>query len=423
MSKTVFNPIRGMKDLYGIDFKKYQYIIDNAIKIANKYGYEPIETPIVENTEVFQRSIGDETDVVSKEMYTFKDKGDESITLRPEGTAGVMRAIVSNNIVVSNNLPLKLMYYGPMFRYDRPQKGRYRQFHQLGFESIGAKSPYTDAINIALAHEILMSVGIFNCQVYINSLGESSSREDYIKAIVKYFSIYEDKLSEESKIRLKKNPLRILDSKDNNDKEICSMAPKISDYLSKSDIKYFECVCELLEKYGIKYEIDNLLVRGLDYYSHTIFELKVINGQYKDAIGGGGRYDKLLNILGGPEVSGIGFAIGMERLMMLLDDSKFQVKENIISVIPVSDNELESAFDLYKNILSNDIRAEFVYIGNNLSKRVEIASKLNSNILLIIGNDEVKNNTVTVTYMNKKEEEGRNKIINRNNIINFLKYS
>ena len=423
MSKTVFNPIRGMKDLYGIDFKKYQYIIDNAIKIANKYGYEPIETPIVENTEVFQRSIGDETDVVSKEMYTFKDKGDESITLRPEGTAGVMRAIVSNNIVVSNNLPLKLMYYGPMFRYDRPQKGRYRQFHQLGFESIGAKSPYTDAINIALAHEILTSVGIFDCQVYINSLGESSSREDYIKAIVKYFSIYEDKLSEESKIRLKKNPLRILDSKDNNDKEICSMAPKISDYLSKSDIKYFECVCELLEKYGIKYEIDNLLVRGLDYYSHTIFELKVINGQYKDAIGGGGRYDKLLNILGGPEVSGIGFAIGMERLMMLLDDSKFQVKENIISVIPVSDNELESAFDLYKNILSNDIRAEFVYIGNNLSKRVEIASKLNSNILLIIGNDEVKNNTVTVTYMNKKEEEGRNKIINRNNIINFLKYS
>lgn len=423
MTKTIFNPVRGMKDLYGIDLTKYQYIIDNALRIANKYGYKLIETPIVENTEVFQRSIGDETDVVAKEMYTFKDKGDESITLRPEGTAGVMRAIVSNNISVTKNNPLKLMYYGAMFRYDRPQKGRYRQFHQLGFENIGAMSPYTDALTIALAHEILTAVGIFDCQVYINSLGELSSREDYIKAIVKYFSIYEDKLSEESKIRLKKNPLRILDSKDNNDKEICSMAPKIYDYLSKNDIKYFECICDILDNYGIKYEIDNLLVRGLDYYSHTIFELKVNNGQYKDAIGGGGRYDRLLNILGGPDVSGIGFAIGMERLMMLLDDNKFKLKENIISVIPVSENENESAFELYKNILSYDIRAEFVHIGNNLSKKVEIASKLDSNILLIIGNDEVKDNTVTVTYMNKTEEEGRNTVINRNNIINFLKYN
>ena len=422
MPKNIFNPVRGMKDLYGIDINKYQYITNTALKIAKKYGYNLIETPIVESTEVFQRSIGDETDVVSKEMYTFKDKGDESITLRPEGTAGVMRAIVSNNITVSNNIPLKLMYYGPMFRYDRPQKGRYRQFHQLGFESIGAKSPYTDAINIALANEILTAVGVFDCQVYINSLGELSSRENYTKAIVKYFSIYEDKLSEESRIRLKKNPLRILDSKDKNDKEICLMAPKISDYLSKNDIKYFECVCENLSKYGIKYSIDNLLVRGLDYYSHTIFELKVSNGQYKDAIGGGGRYDRLLSILGGPDVSGIGFAIGIERLMMLLDNNRFQQKENIISVIPVSDKEIDNAFELYKTILSNDIRAEFVHIGNNLSKKVEIASKLNSTILLIIGNEEVKNNTITITYMNKKEEEGRNKVIDRNNIIGFLKY-
>ncbi len=423
MSKTIFTPVRGMKDLYGIDFNKYKYIIDTAIKIANKYGYSTIETPIVENTEVFQRSIGDDTDVVSKEMYTFKDKGDESITLRPEGTAGVMRAIVSNNMVVSNNLPLKLMYYGPMFRYDRPQKGRYRQFHQLGFESIGAKSPYTDAINIALANEILTSVGIFDCQVYINSLGDLSSRENYLKAIVKYFSIYEDKLSEDSKIRLKKNPLRILDSKDQNDKEICLMAPKISDYLNKNDIKYFECVCETLEKCGIKYVIDNLLVRGLDYYSHTIFELKISNGQYKDAIGGGGRYDGLLKLLGGPDVSGIGFAIGMERLMMLLDENKFQQQEYIVSVIPVSDKEIDNAFELYKTILSNNIRAEFVHIGNNLSKKVEIASKLNSTILLIIGEEEVKNNTITITYMNKSEEARRNKTIDRNNIVGFLKYN
>ena len=422
MSKNIFSPVRGMKDLYGVDFNKYQYIIDTAMKVSKKYGYSPIETPIVEHTEVFQRSIGDETDVVSKEMYTFKDKGDESITLRPEGTAGVMRAIISNNIIVSNNLPLKLMYYGPMFRYDRPQKGRYRQFHQLGFENIGAKSPYIDAINIALANEILTAVGIFDCQVCINSLGEQLSRENYIKAIVKYFSIYEDKLSEESKIRLKKNPLRILDSKDQGDKEICSMAPKIYDYLSKSDLKYFECVCETLSKYGIKYSIDNLLVRGLDYYSHTIFELKVCNGQYKDAIGGGGRYDKLLSLLGGPDVSGIGFAIGLERLMMLLNDKKFQPKENIISVIPVSEKEIDNAFELYNTILSNDIRAEFIHIGQNLSKKVEIASKLNSTILLIVGSDEIKNNTVTVTYLNKTEDEGRNKTVDRNNIIGFLKH-
>ena len=281
---NVINPIRGMKDIFGVDWDKYQFIINKAIKIANKYGYQVIETPIVEATEVFQRSIGDETDVVSKEMYTFLDKGNESITLRPEGTASVIRAIVTNNILVSPNLPVKLMYFGPMFRYDRPQKGRYRQFHQLGFEQIGAKSPYTDAITIALSYEILTNIGLLDSKIYINTLGDIESRNNYIKALVKYFSRYEDKLSDDSKVRLQKNPLRILDSKDITDRELCFMAPNISDYLSNTDIKYFECVCKLLSKYGIPFEIDNLLVRGLDYYSQTTFEIKSNSTEFTDSI-------------------------------------------------------------------------------------------------------------------------------------------
>ena len=422
MNKEVIRPIRGMKDLYGPDFDKYQYIIEMTRKVATKYGYQGIETPMVENTEIFQRSLGDETDVVSKEMYTFLDKGNESITLRPEGTAGVMRAIVSNNLILSTNTSLKLMYYGPMFRYDRPQKGRYRQFHQLGFEHLGEKSPYTDVITIALAHEILNAIGIFNYKILINTLGDKSSRDIYTQAIVKYFSMYEDKLSEDSKIRLRRNPLRILDSKDHSDKELSLMAPKINDYLSKENIKYFECVCKLLSEYGIQYEIDSLLVRGLDYYSHTTFEIKLNEAQYKDAIGGGGRYDNLLGMFGGPDISGVGFAFGIERLMMLLNNDRVQKSPSKIAVIPVSDNELNSAFELFKNILSNDISAEFIHIDSSLRKKVETASKVNSKVLLIIGGDEIKNNTVSVTVMDSEDKTERNTIINRHNVINYLKY-
>jgi histidyl-tRNA synthetase len=232
----MFNPVRGMKDLFGYDLLKYDLVCDRIKKVGYRYGYSMIKTPIVEFTDVFCRSMGEETDVVSKEMYTFLDKGGDSITLRPEGTAGVIRAIVSEKM--TQNLPIKLMYCGEMFRYDRPQKGRFRQFRQIGAEHIGDKSPYTDAITIAFACEAIQSIGIFDFRVIVNSLGDEETREDYSKAFVKYLSRHEAEMSEESQVRLKKNPLRILDSKDKRDIEICSMAPVLADYLTKESGKY-----------------------------------------------------------------------------------------------------------------------------------------------------------------------------------------
>jgi histidyl-tRNA synthetase len=414
----MFRPVRGMKDLYGADLAKYNYIIQKAIKVSTKYGYKQINTPVVEYTEVFQRSIGSETDVVSKEMYTFIDKGGESITLRPEGTAGVIRAIVSENL--TQKLPLKLMYYGEMFRYDRPQKGRYRQFRQLGFEHIGDKGPYVDALTIAMASEILNSIGSFDFKILVNTLGDEETRENYTKAIVKFFSRHENELSEESKARLKKNPLRILDSKDSGDKEICSMAPMITDYLSKESGKYFEEVCRLLNNFGLNYEIDSFLVRGLDYYSHVAFELKSTANNYKDSLGGGGRYDKLLNMFGGPDVSGVGFAFGIERLILTLENANFFGEPKKTAVIPVSDEENDDALNLLKLLHNCDINAEFICSGN-LNKKMKIANKLDCELALIIGENERKDGTIMVKFMNSSADNPKSKSVNYNQIVQFVK--
>ena len=406
-----------MKDVYGSELEKFNFILKKAIQISKKYGYSQIKTPILEYTEVFQRSIGDVTDVVSKEMYTFIDKGGESLTLRPEGTAGVVRAIISEGLV--QKLPLKVLYCGEMFRYDRPQKGRYRQFYQLGFENIGEKSPYTDVLTIALATEILGSIGISDLKTFINTLGDAESKENYTKALVKFLSRHEENLSEESKIRLKKNPLRILDSKDSQDKEICSMAPMISDYLSKEAGKYFEEICELLEIFGIDYEIDNFLVRGLDYYSNVAFEFKSASGTFKDALGGGGRYDKLIASLGGPDVSGIGFAFGIERLMLMMANKEFP-KSRPVAVVPVSDDENESAFSLIRSLYDSDINAEFIS-GGNLSRKMKIANRLDCELALIIGETEVDKETVTVKFMKSDENNPKSCSVNRNQIVRFIK--
>jgi histidyl-tRNA synthetase len=411
--------IRGMKDLYGLDLAKYDYLTAKMRAVGAKYGYSMIHTPILESTDVFQRSIGNETDIVSKEMYTFMDKGGNSVTLRPEGTAGVIRALVNENMCQC--LPIKLMYCGEMFRYDRPQKGRLRQFHQFGFEYIGDKSPYVDGIMIAMASEILQTVGIFDFKILMNSLGDSKSREAYIKAIVKYLSRYEDKLSNDSKVRLNKNPLRILDSKDSADIEICSMAPNISDYLNKESSSYFRKVCEILTEYGVRYEVDEFLVRGLDYYTHTAFEIKSTSKEYGDSLGGGGRYDKLLSIFGGPDVSGIGFALGMERLMMIFNDNGMFKEKGKVAVIPVSDAEVNDAFKLFRRLQENDIRTEFIHT-DKLSKKMRTADKLNCKIALILGEQECKDNTITVKFMQETEELLKTKTIAYSEVLRFLKY-
>ena len=415
----MFRSVRGMKDLYGIEFEKYDFVVRKSVEVGKKYGYSVINTPILEYTDVFQRSLGDETDVVSKEMYTFTDKGGESVTLRPEGTAGVMRAIVCESMAQS--IPLKLMYFGEMFRYDRPQKGRFRQFRQIGFEHIGDKSPYTDALTIAMAAEILNNCGIFDFKICVNTLGDEETRANYTKAIVKFLSRHEENLSEESKLRLQKNPLRILDSKDKGDKDICSMAPILLDYVSKEAGTYFEKLCAILEKYGLNYKIDNFLVRGLDYYSHTAFEFKSTATNYKEALGGGGRYDHLLEVFGGPSVSGVGFAFGAERLMMLLPEDKIPNNTKKVAVIPVSDEETKDAFELIKLLHKCDITTEFVHVGN-LSKKMKIAHRLGCDIALIIGETECKNNTVTVKLMHHTDEEKKTRSVGMNDLIRFIKY-
>ena len=416
----MLRPVRGMKDLYGAAMEKYDYIVDTAIKIGKKYGYNIIKTPIVELTEIFQRSIGDETDVVSKEMYTFMDKGGESITLRPEGTAAVMRAIVSENL--GQCFPLKLMYHGEMFRYDRPQRGRYRQFHQLGAECVGDKSPYTDAILICMAMEILNAIGIFDVKVLINTLGDEETRSAYTKGLVKYFSRHEDKLSDDSKRRLGKNPMRILDSKDENDRAICQMAPVITDYLSKGSEQYFQRTCELLELCGVNFEINNFLVRGLDYYSETAFEFQSDSGEYKDSIGGGGRYDKLLALFGGADVSGIGFAFGIERLMLLMDDAKFGEQQPKVAVVPVSEKENEVSFQLLKSLYDAGISAEFIHLGN-LSKKMKIADRLHCKMAVILGEDEIATNNFTVKLMECADELEKTKSVSKNDIVSFIKHN
>lgn len=415
-----FRIVRGMKDLHGLDMEKYNYITKKSMEVGSKYGYKMVGTPILEYTDVFLRSIGDETDVVSKEMYTFDDRGGESVTLRPEGTAGIIRSIVTEKMTQS--FPLKLMYYGQMFRYDRPQKGRYRQFHQIGFEHLGEKTPYVDAIMIAMSAEILNSVGVHDFEMIINTLGDSETKDSYVKAIVKFFSRHEDKLSDDSKRRLVSNPLRILDSKDNGDREICSMAPLMCDYLSKDAGAFFEKLCKLLDLYGTDYKIDNFLVRGLDYYSHTVFEIQA--GKNIGAIGGGGRYDSMLREFGGPDVSGIGFAYGAERIMTLIDEKNIpNTKTCNVAVIPVSEEENDCAFKVLKELHDNGICAEFISVGS-ISKKMKIADRLNSDIALIIGESEKNDKTVTVKFMNHKgDAHAKSVSINRNSIIRFIRHA
>jgi histidyl-tRNA synthetase len=417
--EEMFRSVRGMKDLYGRESDKFDFILGRFKSVGERYGFGMIYTPILEYTDIFLRSIGDETDVVSKEMYTFLDKGEESVTLRPEGTAGVIRSIVCEHM--DQCLPVKLMYCGEMFRYDRPQKGRFRQFRQFGLEYVGDKSPYTDAITIAIAADCLRSIGFFDFKILLNSLGDDETRENYSKAIVKYFSRHEDRLSEESRIRLKKNPLRILDSKNKQDIEICSMAPIMMDYLSKESRVHFNRVCTLLGEYEINYEIDNFLVRGLDYYSHTAFEIHPTSGAYRDALGGGGRYDKLLSVFGGQEASGIGFAIGIDRVMFLLEEFFVQRKKRRVAVVPVSESDTTSAFTVFRNLQNCDIPSEFIHLGN-LAKKMKIADRLGCDVAVILGENEITTRTATVKFMNTIDSAKKNQSVRLESLVPFLKW-
>ncbi|MDO4162156.1 MAG: histidine--tRNA ligase [Pseudomonadota bacterium] len=393
--------VRGTYDSYGAAKRKMKKVVAEASTVVEKYGFEEIETPIFEFTEVFARNLGDTSDIVTKEMYCFNDKGGESLTLRPEGTAGVVRAFVSNGM--QQNLPVKLYYAGPMFRYERPQKGRQRQFTQFGVELLGVETPQADIEVIAMAYEFLEKLGL-NGQVTveINSLGDAESREAYRTKLVSYLKEHYDELSEDSKDRLERNPLRVLDSKEECDKTVVENAPLYADSLNQASKEFFAKVLRGLDLLGIKYRINNRLVRGLDYYSHTVFELTTDKLGAQGTVLAGGRYNGLVAQMGGGEVAGIGWACGVERLAMLLDEDIELPRP--VAVIPLGDDAEDKALEIAAMLRRAGLRVEQAYSGN-MKKRMAKACKANARKAVIIGSEELANAEAAVKDLDSGEQK------------------
>ena len=395
--------LKGMKDRHSDDVRKYDFIVDTAKKVFSKYGFERIITPILEETELFRRSVGDETDVVSKEMYEFKDKGNRSVSMRPEGTAGVVRAYLEAGLHKSDPI-VKWFYNGPMYRYEAPQKGRYREFHQVGAEIFGIRSPYLDAEIIRMGCEFLEKLGITGLTVEINSLGNIESRKKYIEDLKAFMAKRLDKLSEDSKKRYEKNPLRALDSKDKGDQEQFKDAPKLYDYLDEESKKYFEDTKKYLELLNIKYIENSKLVRGLDYYSDTVFEIKSDKLGAQATVLAGGRYDRLLEILDNVKIPAIGFAAGMERIAMLMDENLIGNKENGVYIVYFDDTK-EYFIKILEELRKNDIKASFDYNPKSFGAQMKKANKINAEYVLILGEGEQKENVVTLKKFSTGEQE------------------
>ncbi len=393
--------VRGTYDVYGETKRKMKKVVATGSEVVEKYGFDEIETPIFEFTEVFSHNLGETSDVVTKEMYCFQDRGGESLTLRPEGTAGVVRSFVSEGM--QQNLPVKLYYAGPMFRYERPQKGRQRQFTQFGCELLGVETPQADVEVIAMAYEFVEKLGLEgNVVVEINSLGDKESRDAYRSKLVSYLREHLDKLSADSRERLEKNPLRVLDSKEECDKEVVANAPLYCDSLNETSKNFFNKVLQGLNALGIKYRINNRLVRGLDYYSHTVFELVTDKLGAQGTVLAGGRYDGLVEQMGGGAVAGIGWACGVERLSMLLEADVSRPRP--IAVIPVGEDAEEKAMEISYSLRKAGFSVEQSY-GGNLKKRMIKANKANAVKAVIIGSDELAENKVTLKDLDSGEQK------------------
>ncbi len=393
-------PVRGTHDILPDDSRRHRHVVDVARAIAERYGFDEISTPIFEFTEVFARTLGETSDIVTKEMYTFRDRGGDEITLRPEGTAGIARALISGGL--AQDLPLKFFYAGPMFRYERPQKGRLRQFHQFGVEILGVASPQADIEVIALAANILESLGaLAKTTLEINTLGDRESREAYRKVLVDYASAHNAKLSEDSRTRLEKNPLRILDSKDEGDKAILKNAPMFPDYLTAAARDFFAEVRDGLKAVGIAFVENPRLVRGLDYYCHTAFEFTTEHLGAQGTVLAGGRYDGLVSAMGGRETPGVGWAAGIERLSMLVTD--VPPKPRPIAVIPAGDGAAAEALRLAEELRRAGLVVELGYSGN-LAKRMKRANKINARAAVILGEDEMSRGAATVRDLDSGDE-------------------
>lgn len=393
-------PVRGTHDLLPDDFAAHAAVIDSARRVALAHGYREMATPIFEFTEIFARSMGETSDVVSKEMYTFEDRGGDSITLRPEYTAALCRAYISNGL--QQSAPLKAFASGPIFRYERPQKGRLRQFHQIDIEVIGAPEPAADVEVIAVGAETLNSLDILHkTTLKLNTLGDPESRKDYRAALVEYFSDHREKLSEDSRDRLGRNPLRILDSKDEGDRALIENAPLFGDYLNQKSQDFFGDVLWGLDTLGIAYELDARLVRGLDYYTHTAFEFVTEELGSQGAVIAGGRYDGLIEQIGGPSTPGIGWAGGIERLAMLSGAGGQSRKP--VALVPVGADAEVAALKIAQTLRRDNFVVDLAFRGN-LGKRMKRADRIGAACAVIFGDDELARDTVTIRDLASGEQ-------------------
>ncbi len=390
-----------MRDLIGEDARRHRHVIETARRVAELWGFDAWETPVLEDTRVFSRTLGDTSDVVTKEMYSFEDRGGDSVTLRPENTAGVCRALVSNGLTQS--LPQKVFYAGPMFRYARPQKGRYRQFHQIGIETLGAAEPIADAEVIACGFEILSALGVADGTVLeVNTLGDGESRAAYRAALVSFLTRHEAKLSDESRERLARNPLRVLDSKDAKDRAIVADAPDIFAHLTDAARAHWEGVLAALGSFGVPHRINPRIVRGLDYYSHTAFEFVTDRLGAQGTVMAGGRYDGLVEEMGGPPTPSVGWAAGIERLAMLLAEAP--ASPSPVAVIPVGEAAEKAALSVLTSLRRAGIRAEMAFRGN-LKRRMERANKTGARAAIILGEAELASGTAQVKDLRSGAQE------------------
>ena len=420
MAKTI-QAIRGMNDCLPTDTPLWQWVENKVRSVLSAYGYAEIRMPIVESTPLFARAIGEVTDVVEKEMFTFDDRDEESLTLRPEGTAGCVRAGIEHGLLY--NQEQRLWYMGPMFRYERPQKGRYRQFHQVGVEIFGIPNPEIDAELIALTARLWKDLGIFDhVTLQLNSIGSLEARKNYRQALVDFLQNHIDILDEDSKRRLTTNPLRILDSKDQRVQEVLNDAPKLHDYLDDDSREHFAQLCALLDSLGIQYEINQKLVRGLDYYNKTVFEWVTSALGAQGTVCGGGRYDGLVEQLGGHATSGVGFAMGLERLVLLVQEVNTQItlpSAVDIYIVYQGEGTTVAAFNLAEKLRSElpHLRTLLHCSGGNFKKQFKRADKSGAKLALVIGEDEVKNQQVVIKDLLQHSEQ---EVVALSDIINHI---
>lgn len=394
-------PVRGTHDILPENMARHRRVAETARDLAALYGYQQIETPIFEFTEVFKRTLGDTSDIVTKEMYTFADRSGDVITLRPEGTAGVARMVIAEGLTQS--IPLKYFYTGPMFRHERPQKGRLRQFHQVGVELLGVGGPQGDIEVLALAAHFLRVLGIGDkTMLEINTLGDTESRAAYREVLVKYLEGHRDRLSEDSRQRLERNPLRVLDSKDEGDKRIVAGAPLFSDHLSENAQKFFAEVRAGLDRLAIPYRLNPRLVRGLDYYCHTAFEFTTDALGAQGTVLAGGRYDGLIETMGGPATAGVGWAAGIERLAMLAGEPPSVPRP--IAVVPLGPQAEAEALSITQALREAGVAADLGYSGN-LSRRMKRANRINARAAIILGDDELAKGVATLRDLDSGAQE------------------